>query len=127
MNKRIVNSELAPAPIGPYNQAVACGDMLFVSGQIALDSKSGEMMQENIEVETTKVMQNLAAVLAEANIGFEHVLKCSIFLSDMSHYGTVNIVYSKYFVVNAPAREAVAVKGLPKGANVEISLIASLK
>ncbi|MDG1779736.1 MAG: RidA family protein [Flavobacteriales bacterium] len=123
--KKIVNTEHAPQPIGPYSQAVQFGNMLFVSGQIAMDPATEEMKMGSIEEETTWVMKNLKAVLAEAGYGFEHILKSSIFLSDMGLFNEVNAVYAQSFSTDFPARETVAVKGLPKGVNVEISVIAA--
>ncbi|MDP4664359.1 MAG: RidA family protein [Salibacteraceae bacterium] len=123
--KQIIESKNAPAPIGPYSQAVLKNGTLYVSGQIALDPATGELHMEDINTETEWVMQNLKAVLAAADMDFGHVLKCSIFLSDMGNFATVNEVYGKYFTVNAPARETVAVKTLPKNVNVEISCIAA--
>lgn len=124
--KQIIESKNAPAPIGPYSQAVLKNGTLYVSGQIALDPATGELHMEDISTETEWVMQNLKAVLAAADMDFGHVLKCSIFLSDMGNFATVNEVYGKYFTVNAPARETVAVKTLPKNVNVEISCIAAI-
>jgi len=124
--KQIIESKNAPAPIGPYSQAVLKNGTLYVSGQIALDPATGELHMEDISTETEWVMQNLKAVLAAADMDFGHVLKCSIFLSDMGNFAAVNEVYGKYFNVNAPARETVAVKTLPKNVNVEISCIAAI-
>jgi 2-iminobutanoate/2-iminopropanoate deaminase len=124
--KQIINSSNAPAPIGPYSQAVLKGNTLYVSGQIALDPDSGELNLSSIKAETELVMKNLGEVLKAANMSYEHVLKCSIFLSDMNSFGEVNEVYGKYFTSNPPARETVAVKTLPKNVNVEISCIAAL-
>lgn len=123
--KQIIESKNAPAPIGPYSQAVLKNGTLYVSGQIALDPATGELHMEDISTETEWVMQNLKAVLAAADMDFGHVLKCSIFLSDMGNFATVNEVYGKYFTENPPARETVAVKTLPKNVNVEISCIAA--
>ena len=125
-NKQIIRSAGAPAPIGPYNQAVKANGMLFVSGQIALDLQTGTLYDGNdIAVETEKVMESIKAILAEAGTSFSNVLKSTIFLLDMSQFATVNSVYSKYFEEEtAPARETVAVAGLPRGARVEISVIA---
>jgi 2-iminobutanoate/2-iminopropanoate deaminase len=123
--KQIIESKNAPAPIGPYSQAVAHNGMLFVSGQIAIDPSTGEMDDGTIEIETERVMQNLKAVLEAAEMDFSHVLKCSIFLSNMDHFTQVNEVYAKYFQTDPPARETVAVKTLPKHVNVEISCIAA--
>lgn len=124
--KQIIESKNAPAPIGPYSQAVLHNNTLYVSGQIALDPATGELHMEDISTETEWVMQNLKAVLAAAEMDFSHVLKCSIFLSDMGNFAAVNDVYGKYFTENAPARETVAVKTLPKNVNVEISCIAAI-
>lgn len=125
MEKKIIQTNNAPAPIGPYNQAVQFGNMLFVSGQIPLDPQSGELVMDNIEAETDMVMKNLSAVLEEAGMGFEHVLKSTIFITDMTQFGIINEVYGKYFPSNAPARETVQVAALPKGVHVEISVIAA--
>ncbi|MBS1643590.1 MAG: RidA family protein [Bacteroidetes bacterium] len=123
--KQIISSNAAPAPIGPYNQAVLAGGFLFISGQIPLDTQSGELVQGSIAAETEQVMQNLAAILKEAGLSFEHVVKTSIFLTDMGQFATVNEVYGRYFEsATAPARETVQVAALPKGVNVEISMIA---
>lgn len=124
--KQIINSSNAPAPIGPYSQAVLKGNTLYVSGQIAIDPDSGELNLSSIKAETELVMKNLGEVLKAANMSYEHVLKCSIFLSDMNSFGEVNEVYGKYFTSNPPARETVSVKTLPKNVNVEISCIAAL-
>lgn len=121
--KTIINSENAPAPIGPYSQAVLSGNTLFASGQIAINPKTGELNMDSIEVETEQVMQNIKAVLQEANMTFENIVKCSIFLSDMDSFSRVNAVYGKYFSTNPPARETVEVSCLPKSVNVEISFI----
>lgn len=123
--KKIIRTENAPAPIGPYNQAVKFGNMLFVSGQIALDAQSGQMVDDSISQEAEKVMENLGAVLKEAGYSYGDILKTSIFLSDMVLFDEVNAIYSKYFEKDFPARETVAVKGLPKNVNVEISVIAA--
>jgi len=126
MEKTIIHTENAPAPIGPYSQAVRAGDLLFISGQIALIPGSDELNNQSIEEETTQVMKNLEAVLQHAGADFSNVVKTTIFLSDMSLFTAVNAVYSKCFSNNYPARETVAVKGLPKNVHVEISMIASL-
>jgi 2-iminobutanoate/2-iminopropanoate deaminase len=125
-NKQIIRSSGAPAPIGPYNQAVKANGMLFVSGQIALDLQTGTLYDGNdIAVETEKVMESIRAILTEAGTDFSNVLKTTIFLLDMGQFATVNAVYAKYFdEATAPARETVAVAGLPRGARVEISVIA---
>lgn len=126
MEKKIIRTGNAPAPIGPYNQAVRAGNMLFVSGQIALDPKDGSLYQGgDIKVETEKVMQNLQAILSEAGMDFSQVVKSSIFLMDMGRFAEVNEVYGRYFdEATAPARETVQVAGLPRGVQVEISVIA---
>ena len=126
MDKIIIKTDKAPAPIGPYNQAIKAGNMLFVSGQIALDPVTGELLINNIEQETNQVMNNITAILTEAGAGFEHIVKTTIFLSDMSLFAEVNEIYGKYFSADFPARETVAVKGLPKNVHVEISVTAIL-
>lgn len=123
--KTIIESKNAPAPIGPYSQAVLHNGVLYVSGQIAIVPSTGELDTSTIEQETEQVMRNLGAVLNEAGMDYGDVLKCSIFLSDMGSFASVNAVYGKYFNVNPPARETVAVKTLPKNVNVEISCIAA--
>lgn len=125
MEKSIVKTSKAPAPIGPYSQAVKAGSFLFISGQIAIDPATGNIEASDIASETKQVMENLSAILQEAGLSFEHVVKTSIFLSDMSYFSAVNEVYGKYFTGNYPARETIAVKGLPKNVNVEISMIAA--
>ena len=125
MSKKIINTPNAPAPIGPYNQSIMANGFLFISGQIAIQPASGNIEATTIEGETDQVMKNLDAILKEAGLSFSHVVKTTIFLSDMSHFGMVNEVYAKYFTADPPARETVAVKGLPKGVNVEISMIAA--
>ena len=125
MAKEIINTVNAPAPIGPYSQAVMAGNLLFMSGQVALKPGSGELAITDIIEETHQVMQNIKAVLAEAGMDFSNVVKTTIFLSDMGLFGQVNEIYGKYFDGDFPARETVAVKGLPKNVNVEISMIAS--
>lgn len=124
MEKKIINTTKAPAPIGPYNQAVQAGNMLFLSGQVAINPATGNIEATDIKAEAIQVMENLQAVLQEAGFGFADVVKTTIFLSDMGHFGTVNEVYGSYFTGNYPARETVAVKTLPKNVNVEISMIA---
>jgi 2-iminobutanoate/2-iminopropanoate deaminase len=126
MSKEIINSSEAPAPIGPYNQAVKAGNLLFISGQIALDPQTGELKNGNIAEETLQVLANLSAILKQAGMGFDHVVKSTIFLSDMSLFAEVNEIYAKVFLSDFPARETVAVKGLPRQVNVEISMIASI-
>ena len=125
--KKIIFTENAPAPIGPYNQAVLTGNTLYTSGQIAINPVTGELVTTNIEVETTQVMENMKAVLAAAGMTFENVVKTSIFIMDMNDFGTINTVYGSYFnEKTAPARETVQVACLPKNVNVEISMIAML-
>jgi len=124
MTKQIVNTAKAPAPIGPYNQAIKAGNLLFISGQVALMPGTGELANADIIEETHQVMKNLKAILAEADMDFNAVVKTTIFLSDMELFGQVNDIYGKYFDADFPARETVAVKGLPKNVNVEISMIA---
>ncbi len=122
----IINTPKAPAPIGPYSQAVKAGNLLFISGQIPIDPATGSVIATDIIAETHQVMHNLRAILAEAGLTFEHVAKTTILLSDMSMFADVNTVYGKYFTGNFPARETYAVKGLPKNVNVEISMVAAL-
>ena len=124
MEKKIIQTNQAPAPIGPYNQAVAAGGFLFISGQICIKPDTGEMNNADIQAETHQVMHNLKAVLQEAGMDFRNVVKTTIFLSDMALFSEVNEIYGKYFDGGFPARETVAVKGLPKNVNVEISMIA---
>ena len=124
MEKKIIYTKNAPAPIGPYSQAVAYGDMLFVSGQIALDPATSNLVQNDVQAETKQVMENIESILKEAGMNFNNVLKTTIFLMDMAQFGAVNEVYSRYFENNPPARETVQVAGLPKGVQVEISVIA---
>ena len=123
--KKIINTANAPAPIGPYNQAVMSGNMLFISGQIALIPGTSDLVDTDIKAEANQVMKNLNAILTEAGMDFSHVVKTTIFLSDMALFGDVNEIYGSYFTSEYPARETVAVKGLPKNVNVEISMIAS--
>ena len=125
MEKKIIQTNQAPAPIGPYNQAVAAGGFLFISGQICIKPDTGDMNNADIQAETHQVMHNLKAVLQEAGMDFRHVVKTTIFLSDMALFSEVNEIYGKYFEGDFPARETVAVKGLPKNVNVEISMIAA--
>ncbi|MDC7998370.1 RidA family protein [Gilvibacter sediminis] len=125
MAKKIINTANAPAPIGPYSQAVMYGDLLYTSGQIAINPATGEMVMDTIEKETRQVMENLKAVLSAADMGFENVIKTTIFLNDMQQFAAVNAVYGEYFdEQNAPARETVQVANLPKYVNVEIGMIA---
>lgn len=122
--KQIINTTSAPAPIGPYNQAVLAGNFLFVSGQVAINPENGELNMPNIEEETHQVMRNLKAVLLEAGLTFDNIVKSSIFLTDMGNFAEVNEIYGKYFTSDFPARETVQVSALPKNVNVEISVIA---
>jgi 2-iminobutanoate/2-iminopropanoate deaminase len=122
--KQIIKTADAPAPIGPYNQAVLAGDTLYISGQICLDPVTGELRKRDIQEETHRVMQNLKVILTAANMGFNHVVKTTIFITDMNRFGEVNEVYGKYFDGDFPARETVQVSALPKFVNVEISMIA---
>ena len=127
MSKQIIKTEKAPAPIGPYNQAVKANGMLFVSGQVAFIPATGELELSNIQAETHQVMKNIAAILEEAHLTFQHLVKTTIFLSDMSLFSQVNEVYGSYFTGDFPARETVAVKGLPRNVNVEISVTAVIE
>lgn len=122
--KKVINTTKAPSPIGPYNQAILVSDVLYVSGQIAINPETNDLVQGSIEEESHQVMKNLSAVLSEAGYSFDNIVKTTIFLSDMSLFPKVNEVYGSYFTKDFPARETVAVAGLPKGANVEISVIA---
>lgn len=125
--KKIITTTKAPAPIGPYNQAVLSGNTLYTSGQIAINPETGELVLDTIEAETTQVMNNMKEVLAAANMTFENVIKTSIFISDMNQFSKINAVYGSYFnEETAPARETVEVANLPKFVNVEISMIAIL-
>jgi 2-iminobutanoate/2-iminopropanoate deaminase len=126
MGKQIINTDKAPAPIGPYNQSVKANGFLFISGQIAIVPATGELEMQSIQSETHQVMNNLKAILTEAGTDFSAVVKTTIFLSDMSLFAAVNEIYGSYFSGDHPARETVAVKGLPKGVNVEISMIAAV-
>lgn len=125
--KKIIFTDKAPAPIGPYNQAVLINGMLYTSGQIAINPSTGELITTDIETETELVMQNLKAVLEAANMTFENVVKTTIFIMNMADFSRINAVYGKYFdEKTAPARETVQVACLPKNVNVEISMIAYL-
>ncbi|MEK6476105.1 RidA family protein [Catalinimonas sp. 4WD22] len=126
MAKEVINTSEAPAPIGPYSQAIKSGNMLYVSGQIALDTASGELINDNITEETHQVMKNLESILRAAGADFSQVVKCSIFVKNMDDFATVNEAYGQYFKQNPPARETVEVSRLPKNVNVEISCIAAL-
>ncbi|UBZ08854.1 Rid family detoxifying hydrolase [Salegentibacter mishustinae] len=123
--KKIIKTDKAPAPIGPYNQAILTGNMLYISGQIALNPETNELETEELQKETTRVMENLKAILNESEMDFENVIKTSIFISDMNNFAKINEVYGSYFdAETAPARETVEVANLPKFVNVEISAIA---
>lgn len=123
--KKIIQTNLAPAPVGPYNQAIIANGMLFISGQIAINPATNELVMDDIKTETGRVMENLKAILTEAGLTFEQVVKCSIFVKDIKDYGAINEVYASYFdEATAPARELVEVGNLPKLVNVEISAIA---
>ncbi len=125
--KKIINSSKAPAPIGPYSQAVAMGGLVYVSGQIPIDQASGELIGGSIEAETHQVMKNIGYILEAAHLDYSHILKTSIFVKDLDNFGKINEVYGSYFDENAPARETVEVSRLPKDVNVEISCIASVE
>lgn len=123
--KKIITTKNAPAPIGPYNQAVLTGNTLYTSGQIALNPKTMELVLDTVEIETKQVMENMKAVLEAADMNFSNVVKSTIFIMDMADFAKINSVYGLYFdEKTAPARETVQVAGLPKGVNVEISMIA---
>ncbi len=124
MHKQIIQTAKAPAPIGPYNQAISANGFLFISGQVAIIPGSGDMRMESITAETEQVMNNLKSILLEAGLTFDNVVKTTIFLKDMQLFSEVNAAYGKHFSDQFPARETVAVKGLPKDVNVEISMIA---
>jgi 2-iminobutanoate/2-iminopropanoate deaminase len=125
--KEIILTDAAPAPIGPYSQAVKAGNFLFVSGQIPINPATGLYTPEDVATETEQVMKNLEAILSTAGGSFEHVVKTSIFLSDMNDFPIVNNIYGQYFGAHAPARETVQVAALPKGVKVEISCIAVIR
>jgi 2-iminobutanoate/2-iminopropanoate deaminase len=124
MSKSVVYSDQAPEPIGPYSQAIQAGNMLFISGQIAIERSSGNIISSDIESETRQVMVNLEKILKVAGFDFSNVVKSSIFLKDMNNFPKVNAIYGEYFKINPPARETVEVSRLPKDVNVEISCIA---
>lgn len=124
MSKQIIQTNKVPAPIGPYSQAVIANGFLFASGQIAFDPSTNELVLDTIQNETKQVMENIKAILEEANLSFDHIVKTSIFLSDMQLFAQVNEVYGSYFTAHFPARETVAVKTLPRSVNVEISITA---
>ena len=124
MLKSVVYSENAPEPIGPYSQAIQAGNMLFVSGQIAIQKSTGQLVLSNIEEETVQVMTNIRDILTAAGMDFSNVVKSSIFMKDMNNFPKINEVYGRYFKDNAPARESIEISRLPKDVNVEISCIA---
>ncbi len=126
MPKKIINSSKAPAPIGPYSQAVLAGNILYISGQIAIDASTGALVTGDIVKETNQVMQNLKHILAEAGAGFSNIVKSTIFVKDLNNFSKINETYGSYFDHQPPARETVEVSRLPKDANVEISCIAVL-
>jgi 2-iminobutanoate/2-iminopropanoate deaminase len=125
MDKQIIQTDNAPAPIGPYSQAVKIGGFLYISGQIAINPKTGNVETVDIESETKLVMSNLNAILEKAGLSFYHVIKTTIFLTDMSQFATVNKIYGSYFEKDFPARETVQASALPKGVHVEISMVAA--
>lgn len=124
MDKKIITTGNAPAPIGPYNQAILTGNMLFISGQVCIDPATGELKNNDIKEETDQVMKNLQAILKEAGMSFNNVVKTTIFITDMKRFGEINEVYGKFFEGDFPARETVQVSALPRFVNVEISMIA---
>jgi 2-iminobutanoate/2-iminopropanoate deaminase len=124
MEKKIINTKNAPAPIGPYNQAVLVNGTLYISGQVCIDPQSGNLKNRDIEDETHQVMQNLKTILTEAGMTFGNVVKTTIFITDMNQFSAINEIYGKYFSGNFPARETVQVSALPKFVNIEISMIA---
>jgi 2-iminobutanoate/2-iminopropanoate deaminase len=125
MEKKIINTNNAPPPIGPYNQAIQAGNLLFISGQVCIDPVSGSLKNKDLQEETHQVMHNLKAILQAANMGFNNVVKTTIFLTDMNRFSEVNEIYAKYFDGDFPTRETVQVAALPKFVNVEISMIAA--
>lgn len=124
MEKKIINTQAAPAPIGPYNQAVLANGTLYISGQVCIDPQTGNLKNKDIQDETHQVMQNLKAILSEAGMNFSNVVKTTIFITDMHQFSEINEIYGKYFSGNFPARETVQVSALPKFVNIEISMIA---
>ena len=123
--KKVINTKNAPTAIGPYSQAILSDNTLYCSGQIAINPDTGNLVIDNITEETNQVMKNILAVLKAADMNFENVVKCSIFMKDMNDYSAINEVYDKSFSENPPARESIQVSGLPKNVNVEISIIAT--
>ena len=126
INRIVIHTPDAPEPIGPYSQAIKHGSLLFCSGQIPLDPKTGEMKNDSIEIETRQVIMNIQAVLKAAHADFEHVVKTTIFLTNLGDFAKVNSIYEEYFGSSKPARSTIEVKALPKGANIEIECIAQL-
>ena len=124
MEKKIINTSAAPAPIGPYNQAIMTNNQLYISGQVCIDPTTGNLKNKDLQEETHQVMHNLKAILQEAGMSFNNVVKTTIFLTDMNRFSEVNEIYGKYFDNDFPARETVEVSALPKFVNVEISMIA---
>ncbi|RYZ29251.1 MAG: RidA family protein [Chitinophagaceae bacterium] len=124
MEKKIINTKNAPAPIGPYNQAIYINGTLYISGQICIDPSTGNLKNRDIQEETHQSMQNLKSILAEAGMSFDNVVKTTIFITDMNQFSEINEIYGKYFSGDFPARETVQVSALPKFTNVEISMIA---
>jgi 2-iminobutanoate/2-iminopropanoate deaminase len=122
--KTVINTHDAPAPIGPYSQAIVAGNFVFVSGQVAINPSTGELVLDDIKTETRQVMENIKSILSGAGIDFSNIVKTTIFLTDMQNFGQVNEVYGTYFTDSFPARETVQVAGLPKNVNVEISVTA---
>jgi 2-iminobutanoate/2-iminopropanoate deaminase len=127
MAHQVVSTDKAPKAIGPYSQAVVAGDLVFISGQVPIDPQTQQMVQGDIRAQTERVMDNLAALLSAAGVGFANVVKASIFLADLNDFATVNEIYGRRFPAAPPARSTVQVAGLPKGARVEVDLIASRK
>lgn len=125
MERKIIITDSAPAPIGPYNQAIEIGNMLFISGQVCIDPVTNQLKNKDLQEETHQVMHNLRAILEKAGMDFENVVKTTIFITDMNRFSEMNEVYAKYFTGNFPARETVQVSALPKFVNVEISMIAA--
>jgi 2-iminobutanoate/2-iminopropanoate deaminase len=123
MEKKIINTKTAPAPIGPYNQALVVNGTIYISGQICIDPSTGNLKNKDLQEETHQVMQNLKSILQDAGMNFSNVVKTTIFLTDMNRFGEVNEIYGKYFDGDFPARETVQVSALPKFVNVEISMI----
>ncbi|HVF80670.1 MAG TPA: RidA family protein [Flavisolibacter sp.] len=124
MEKKVINTKAAPAPIGPYNQGIVVNGTLYISGQICIDSQTGALKNRDIQDETHQVMQNLKCILGEAGMSFKNVVKTTIFITDMNQFSEINEVYGKYFNGDFPARETVQVSALPKFVNVEISMVA---